>query len=536
MEVTLVPRFIMGHGKWLRTLSAVGTSSSAPNTGCGGRVEEVVFATSLNYRFPVYVSPLNDPMAAGKDAFLQPWDGLQVYAFPPFPLIRQVLSKLRSSRGTLLTLVAPLWLQKEWFQELWSLVGGSSGCSSCESRSSQTAACSSSSPEPPCAATSCVGTVQRFARHIGLSRGVAGQLALSLLVSWPCVVAGQLALCRCWSVGLVSLLVSWPCVVAGQLASRRLYQHRWACYRRWCSEKGHSVSSPSISKIADFLLFLRMEKCLSAPTIRGYRWTLSAVFKFCLPDLQDHFVLRDLIRSFALERPLRPVSPLAWDRIKVLSFLCGPTFEPLLSRPLWIVTMKVLFLLSLATAKHVGEFQAVSFRVAFQGGDLSLSYLPEFVVKTESERNPLPRSFLVQSLSQFVGDLPEERLLCPVQTVCTYLTLMSSILPHPHSHFVSHPLSKNALSFFMRQVIIDADAFWEDAAPRAHSVCGMATSAAFLRNWSVSKVLEAATWRSNPVFASFYFRNLSFSLDGCSSLGPLWLLAPSLLNLFLYTF
>ena len=52
--------------------------------------------------------------------------------------------------------------------------------------------------------------------------------------------------------------------------------------------------------------------------------------------------------------------------------------------------------------------------------------------------------------------------------------------------------------------------------PRAHSVRGVATSAAFLRNWSVSKVLEAATWRSNPVFASFYFKDLSFQLEHCT--------------------
>ena len=68
-----------------------------------------LFAASLNYLLPVYFSPLNDPMAAGTDAFLQLWDGLQAYAFPPFALIHLVLNKLKSSRGTLLTLVAPLW-------------------------------------------------------------------------------------------------------------------------------------------------------------------------------------------------------------------------------------------------------------------------------------------------------------------------------------------------------------------------------------------------------------------------------------------
>ena len=30
-----------------------------------------LFAASLNYRLPVYFSPLKDPMAAGTDAFLQ---------------------------------------------------------------------------------------------------------------------------------------------------------------------------------------------------------------------------------------------------------------------------------------------------------------------------------------------------------------------------------------------------------------------------------------------------------------------------------
>ena len=102
-----------------------------------------------------------------------------------------------------------------------------------------------------------------------------------------------------------------------------------------------------------------------------------------------------------------------------------------------VVTMKVLFLLSLATAKQVGELQAVSFQVAFQGNDLTLSYLPEFVVKTESEHNPLPQSFLVRLLAHFVGDLSKERLLCPVHVVHVYMALTSSISPLPRPLFVS---------------------------------------------------------------------------------------------------
>ena len=70
-------------------------------------------------------------------------------------------------------------------------------------------------------------------------------------------------------------------------------------------------------------------------------------------------------------------------------------------------------------------------------------------------------------------------------------------------------------------MILDAGAVEEgDLPPRAHSVRAVATSAAFLRNWSVSKVLEAATWRSNPVFASFYFLDILYLLDSSHSLGP----------------
>ena len=42
----------------------------------------------------------------------------------------------------------------------------------------------------------------------------------------------------------------------------------------------------------------------------------------------------------------------------------------------------------------------------------------------------------------------------------------------------------------------------------------------FMCNWSVSRVLEAATWRSNPVFTSFYLRDVALIFDGFRALGP----------------
>ena len=206
--------------------------------------------------------------------------------------------------------------------------------------------------------------------------------------------------------------------------------------------------------------------------------------------------------------------------MKVLAFLRSGLFEPLSSCSFCLLTMKVLFLLFLATAKRVGELQALFHRVAFRGPDLSLSYLPEFVVKTESVRNPLPRSFLVKSLEEFARDMPKEHSLpsCAGHPSLFRLHLV-------HVHFLCPQVLLRApcprtLSFFLRHVILDSSTVADSSNPCAHSVEGVATSAAFLHNWSVSRVLEDASWRSKPVSASFYLKDLSFCMDGCSSLGP----------------
>ena len=85
-----------------------------------------------------------------------------------------------------------------------------------------------------------------------------------------------------------------------------------------------------------------------------------------------------------------------------------PFFEPLAEASFRNKTRKALFLLVMATAKRIGELQALSFSVSHRGDDLVLHYDPFFfLAKTESMSKLLPRSVIVQSLADFVGDLPE---------------------------------------------------------------------------------------------------------------------------------
>ena len=86
------------------------------------RVTIDLFASSLSHRCSIYFAPVSDPMAAGMDAMLQSWDSLQVYAFPPFAMISQVLANVRASQGLEPTLVAPFWPQHPWFPKLLELL------------------------------------------------------------------------------------------------------------------------------------------------------------------------------------------------------------------------------------------------------------------------------------------------------------------------------------------------------------------------------------------------------------------------------
>ena len=132
MEITLLPQFIQG------SLNTRADLLSQPNLVIGSEWtlhQEVVqdlfhqwpaiidlFATSLTARLPVFFAPAWEPKAAGVDAFLQPWDSLQAYAFPPIAVIRRVLLKLKASHHCDLTLIAPFWPQREWFPDLLELL------------------------------------------------------------------------------------------------------------------------------------------------------------------------------------------------------------------------------------------------------------------------------------------------------------------------------------------------------------------------------------------------------------------------------
>ena len=253
---------------------------------------------------------------------------------------------------------------------------------------------------------------------------------------------------------------------------------------------------------------------------------LSAVYFSILSDISTSRFMKELMRVFENKTLKKVKSPFpSWDLVKTLEYLKGPMFEPLDKCDWRQLTKKTLFLVALATAKRVGELQAVSASVSFQNEDVLLSYLPEFVAKTETLKNPIPRSFLLKSLAtKEEGASGKEPLLCPVRALKIYLQKSKALTHCPRSLFVSprdlkRPISKNAISFFLRETIAQAGSLSADQY-RAHDVRGISASASFWSNWPLSKVLEATCWRSTNVFANHYLKDIALTKEDCMSLGP----------------
>ena len=128
---------------------------------------------------------------------------------------------------------------------------------------------------------------------------------------------------------------------------------------------------------------------------------------------------------------------------------------------------------------------------------------------------------------------------CVLFVLCVFIFLVLLLFLRVLVLFVSprspsRAHSKNALSFFLRDLISRASSSSDSdsaggssssSAPsssafRAHSVRGVAASWAFSRNASLSSILEAATWSFSSVFTSFYLKDVQFSSSSGFSLGP----------------
>ena len=328
--------------------------------------------------------------------------------------------------------------------------------------------------------------------------------------------------------------------ISQRQSSAGVYESKWKVFGEWCHVKQINPVKATVQQLADFLIFLFEEKKLAISSIQGYRSCISKVFLARGIDISHDRDLNMLVRNFAIERPVQHREAPRWDLMVVLRLLMKPPFEPMNMASLADMTRKLAFLLTLASAKRNSEVWAFSADVRF-GQDYNaatLSFLPNFLAKTMDPSRPETdyAPVTIPALGPSMGEDLPDRLLCPVRALRYYLKLKHKG-QDPNNRFrrllcafkFGHTgdISKQTVSGWIRQLIKQAYSEVQDEdIPhlthtnfQARELRAFASSLAFHQNYSLKQVMEAASWRNNNTFVSFYLRDLS-QMGDVTTAGP----------------
>jgi hypothetical protein len=180
-------------------------------------------------------------------------------------------------------------------------------------------------------------------------------------------------------------------------------------------------------------------KKLAPITIKGYRSAIARVYR--IVGLYDPGADQDLsllLENFSLERPRQRQLFPKWSLSLVLNFLSSDIFEPLEQAALDRLTVKTVFLVTLATAARVSEIHALSALpdcLRFnEDGSVSLMTCPGFIAK-----NRLPeagnQSFRLTPLEHDVN-------FCPVRALRIYCHRTDNVRSVSDPLFLSWTKSK----------------------------------------------------------------------------------------------
>ncbi len=200
-----------------------------------------------------------------------------------------------------------------------------------------------------------------------------------------------------------------------------------------------------------------------------------------------------------------------------------PPFEPMSLCSLADLTRKTAFLVTLATAKRNSEVWAFSKDVLFGPNKTNamLSFLPGFLAKTQKVDRPETNlsPVIIPSLSSVVGrDLPD-RTLCPVRALLFYTdrTNVGTDTERSKRLFISFKtghkgdivkMTISGLIFFKGLIRSAYEKVDNDDMPHLTHT----NFQAFHQHHSLRHIMQAASWRSDATFASFYLRDLSPAL------------------------
>ena len=322
-----------------------------------------------------------------------------------------------------------------------------------------------------------------------------------------------------------------------RVSTRAVYKSKWAIFVKWCKTHMVDFRSPSVTQIADFLLYLFSEKNLQPSTIDEYRTAIADMLGNDSLNISKDENLSRLLDSFHRDRPKGRRGIPSWNLSLVLHQLTKAPFEPLRKVSLKHLTFKTVFLLALGSGKRRSEIHAWLYKnIRHQENWSQVSFYPSpsFLSKNQLARDgpasvaPVVIPALAPTLD---NSLSEDKSLCPVRALRYYLDRTKDLRTGKDLLFVSfkkgfhNDIVPATISSWIKQTVLLCYQLSDQKAQdlhqvRAHDVRAFAASQAFQGGVSLEQILSACHWKAHNTFTQFNLKDLAWADSDLYHLGP----------------
>ena len=225
-----------------------------------------LFATHLNHKLPLYVSPVPDPKAWDIDALNINWTNLTAYAYPPTALLPKVIQKIKADHRNSPRLAMD------------ALVLGPSAALNRDPTT--TPSVNDPTQTVPQVCVPQQPTTAEPPRLVSRS----GQLQEQ---GFSVEVAERIA-------------------APQRSSTRTIYKSKWALFEKWCRENSVDFSTPSVKQISDFFMYLYQDLNRCPLTIDGYRTAIVDTLGPMAHHIAHNADLHRLLSSFHRDRQKVP--------------------------------------------------------------------------------------------------------------------------------------------------------------------------------------------------------------------------------------
>jgi hypothetical protein len=197
----------------------------------------------------------------------------------------------------------------------------------------------------------------------------------------------------------------------------------------------------------------------------------------------------------------------------VLTTLKGLPYEPMASATLLQLSIKLTFLLAVATSRHRSELHSLTTEpghIRWEPGGVRLIPATGFLTNNQSDTF-LPPDIFVPDIKSH-SSVRKDKLWCPVRALKWYVSRTEPLRNHLQLFVTSTPphvpASRDTITRWLVTAIRSVAKVPTSERVNAHEIRATSTSWAFFKGVSLSDITQAACWKTPNTFTDCYLRDV----------------------------